>query len=56
MPAQFTVETAVAVVANVTKKQEDGELTVRVLRAGQEVTRRTTAAPFGNILLIYTPR
>ena len=56
VPAQFTVETAVAVVANVTKKQEDGELTVRVLRAGQEVTRRTTSAPFGNILLIYTPR
>jgi hypothetical protein len=56
VPAQFTVETAIAVVANVTKKQEDGELTVRVLRAEQEVARRTTAAPFGNILLVYTPR
>lgn len=56
VPAQFTVETAVAVVAQVTKKEEDGELTVRVLRAGQEVVRRTTTAPFGNILLVYTPR
>ena len=56
VPAQFTVETAIAVVATVTKKVEDGELTIRVLRAGQEVVRRTTSAPFGNILLVYPVR
>ncbi len=52
-PAQFTVETAVAVAVTVTKKQEDGELTVRLLRDGQELTRRTTSAPFGTVLLVY---
>ena len=35
---------------------KDGELTIRVLRAGQEVVRRTTSAPFGNILLVYPVR
>lgn len=53
VPAQFTVETAVAVAITVTKKQEDGELTVRVLRAGQEVARRTTASPYGTVLFVY---
>ena len=54
VPAQYTVETAVAVAVNVTKKQEDGELTVRVLRGGQEMTRRTTSSPYGTVLLVFT--
>lgn len=53
VPAQFSVETAVAVAVTVTKTQEDGELTVRVLREGQELTRRTTSSPYGTVLLVY---
>jgi hypothetical protein len=53
VPAQFSVKTAVAVAVTVTKKQEDGELTVRVLREGQELTRRTTSSPYGTVLLVY---
>jgi hypothetical protein len=53
VPARFTVETAVAVAVTATKKQEDGELTVRVLREGQELTRRTTSSPYGTVLLVY---
>ena len=53
VPAQFTVETAVAVAVSVTKKQEDGELTVRVLRGGEEMSRRTTSSPYGTVLLVY---
>ena len=53
VPAEFTVETAVAAVVSVTKQQEDGELTVSVLRGGQEVARRTTTAPFGTVILVY---
>lgn len=53
VPAQFTVDTAVAVAVSVTKKQEDGDLTVRVLRGGEEVARRTTSAPYGTVLLVY---
>ncbi len=54
VPAQFAVTTAVAVAVSVTKKQEDGELTVRVLRGEQEMTRRTTSSPYGTVLLVYT--
>jgi hypothetical protein len=54
VPAQFAVETAVAVAVSVTKKEEDGELTVRVLRGEQEMTRRTTSSPYGTVLLVYT--
>jgi len=53
IPAEFTVKTAVAAVVSVTKEQEDGELTVRVLRGGQEVARRTTTAPFGTVTVVY---
>jgi hypothetical protein len=53
VPAQFTVETAVAVAVTATKKQEDGELTVRVLRDGRELARRTTSSPYGTVLLVY---
>lgn len=53
VPAEFTVETAVAAVVSVTKQEEDGELTVRVLRGGKEVARQTTTAPFGNVIVIY---
>jgi hypothetical protein len=56
VPVQFTVTTAIAVVTTVTKKVEDGDLTVRVLREGQEVARRTTSAPFGTVILVYTVR
>ena len=53
VPAQFTVETAVAVAVSATKKEEDGELTVRLLRGGQEMSRRTTSSPYGTVLLVY---
>jgi len=53
VPAEFTVRTAVAAVVSVTKEREDGELTVFVLRAGKEVARRTTTAPFGTVILVY---
>ena len=53
VPAEFTVHTAVAAVVSVTKEQEAGDLTVRVLRGGQEVARRTTTAPFGNVTVVY---
>ena len=53
VPARFSVETAVAVAITATKKQEDGELTVRVLREGQELIRRTTSSPYGTVLLVY---
>ena len=53
VPAEFTVKTAVAAVVSVTKEQEAGDLTVRVLRGGQEVARRTTTAPFGTVTVVY---
>ena len=53
VPTQFTVETAVAVAVTATKKEEDGELTVRLLRGGQEISRRTTSSPYGTVLLVY---
>ena len=53
VPAQFTVTTAVAAVVSVTKEQQEGELTVRVLRGGKEVARQTTTAPFGNVTVVY---
>jgi len=53
VPAQFSVETAVAVAVSVTKKEENGELTVRLLRGGQEMSRRTTSSPYGTVLLVY---
>ena len=53
VPAQFTVQTAVAVAVTATKKEEDGDLTVRLLRGGQELSRRTTSSPYGTVLLVY---
>jgi len=54
VPAQYTVVTAAAVGVAVTKAQVEGELTVRILRDGREVARRTTTAPYGNVTLLYT--
>jgi hypothetical protein len=51
VPAQFSVRTSVAVAASFTKAVPDGELTVRLLVDGQEVQRRTTAQPFGSIVI-----
>jgi len=48
-PAQFTVKTAVGVVATFTKSAADGELVVRVMVDGQEIQRRATSAPFGTV-------
>src|SRR5260370_35988229 len=56
VPGQFTVTTAIAVVTTVTKKVEDGDLTVRGLREGEEVARRATSAPSGPGLLAKTVR
>jgi acyl-CoA thioesterase len=53
VPAEYAVETAVALAVSATKTDENGELTVRVLRDGREVARRTTTAPFGTVLLVY---
>lgn len=53
VPAQFTVRTAVAVAVTVTKEQEEGELSVRVLRGGREVAHQTTTRPFGTVILVY---
>jgi hypothetical protein len=53
VPAQFAVTTAVAVAVAVTKEQEEGELTVRILRDGREVAHQTTSQPFGTVTLVY---
>jgi hypothetical protein len=53
IPAEYEAETAVAVAVSATKTDEDGELTVRVLKDGREVASRTTTAPFGTVLLVY---
>jgi len=54
VPAQYSVD-AIAVVVSLTKREEAGNLTVRVLRSGQEVASRTTDAPYGSLLLVYKP-
>jgi hypothetical protein len=54
VPAQYSVD-GIAVVVSLTKTGEAGNLTVRVLRSGQEVARRTTDAPYGSLLLVYKP-
>jgi hypothetical protein len=56
VPAQYTVETAIGLAVSVTKKGEDGDLTVRILRAGKEVSRRSTSSPYGTVLLVYAAR
>ncbi|HXX38881.1 MAG TPA: hypothetical protein VEP50_12190 [bacterium] len=55
VPVSYNVDTPIAVVVSLTKREEDGTLTVRILRAGAEVASRTTAAPYGTILLVYKP-
>jgi len=53
VPAQYTLTTAVAVVVALTKQGEEGELSVRVLRGGQEVAHQATSAPYGTLTLVY---
>lgn len=51
VPAQYTLRTRVAVAATFAKTGSEGELVVRMLVDGQEVVRRSTTAPFGNIVI-----
>ncbi len=55
VPVTYAVDGGVALAVNVTKKNEDGNLTVRVLRSGAQVAQRATDAPYGTVLLVYKP-
>jgi hypothetical protein len=55
VPAEYTITTAIGVAVSATKEGEDGELSVRVVRGGTEVSRRQTSAPYGTVLLVYKP-
>lgn len=54
VPAQFALTTSIAVVASFTKGDAAGELIVRVVVDGQEVQRRSTTAPYGNVVIART--
>lgn len=51
VPAQYTLKTAVAVVAVFTKGTQDGELVVRVLVDGKETQSQRTTGPFGSVII-----
>jgi hypothetical protein len=51
VPAQYTVKTAVAVVAVFTKGSQDGELVVRILVDGKETQSRSTTGPYGSVVI-----